>query len=303
MANIMRVGGSSTNLTADGWQPHPDWWDIKKILKDDVQGDYTKRYIYLLSDINNTTELSGGTAYKTSDGKFYTSETVTHTWDRSKDKFCDDGYCTRWVIVYGVNSYINFRKIPEVLYLFLDNCTVTGITFEVTYPDYSKIEAIEYTSNTKWGVTRLQSFGLYRCANLVKFDIPPAFTELSTNSLTGCDSIKTLTIPATLTRMVSNTFNGAKIVKLCIQGALIDLAGDWIQAPDLRSVTVPKEFDSNLPLQGSKALSISSMINLFDNLKNNSGQTAKTITLGSENLAKLTEAEKAIATNKNWILA
>jgi hypothetical protein len=42
---------------------------------------------------------------------------------------------------------------------------------------------------------------------------------------------------------------------------------------------------------------------MFANLKDNTGQTAKTLTLGATNLAKLTVAEKAIAINKNWTLA
>jgi hypothetical protein len=53
----------------------------------------------------------------------------------------------------------------------------------------------------------------------------------------------------------------------------------------------------------SPFLSISSMVGIFQRLKDNTGETAKTLTLGSSNLAKLTTEQKAIATNKNWTLA
>jgi hypothetical protein len=45
------------------------------------------------------------------------------------------------------------------------------------------------------------------------------------------------------------------------------------------------------------------MIALFTNLKDNTGGTAKTLTLGTTNLTKLTQDEKNIAINKNWNLA
>ncbi|MGN1113820.1 MAG: hypothetical protein ACI4RC_01705, partial [Oscillospiraceae bacterium] len=50
-------------------------------------------------------------------------------------------------------------------------------------------------------------------------------------------------------------------------------------------------------------LTVNSMVSMFENLKDLSGQTAKTLTLGSTNLAKLTDTQKQIATNKNWNLA
>jgi hypothetical protein len=45
------------------------------------------------------------------------------------------------------------------------------------------------------------------------------------------------------------------------------------------------------------------IIDLLNKLKDLNGDTAKTLTLGATNLAKLTDEEKAIATNKNWNLA
>ena len=45
------------------------------------------------------------------------------------------------------------------------------------------------------------------------------------------------------------------------------------------------------------------MIAMFESLADLTGQTAKTISLGATNLAKLTDEQKQIATNKNWNLA
>jgi hypothetical protein len=42
---------------------------------------------------------------------------------------------------------------------------------------------------------------------------------------------------------------------------------------------------------------------MLEALADRTGQTAKTLTMGATNLAKLTDGQKAIATNKNWTLA
>jgi len=59
----------------------------------------------------------------------------------------------------------------------------------------------------------------------------------------------------------------------------------------------------SLRLNVSSNLTVESMVAMFNNLKNLTDETAKTLTLGSTNLAKLTDEQKAIATNKNWTLA
>jgi hypothetical protein len=54
----------------------------------------------------------------------------------------------------------------------------------------------------------------------------------------------------------------------------------------------------------SKNLTHDSLINILEHLKDYAGSgTTYTLTLGSTNLAKLTDAEKAIATQKGWTLA
>ena len=46
-----------------------------------------------------------------------------------------------------------------------------------------------------------------------------------------------------------------------------------------------------------------SLLNVLNGLYDLTGSTSQTLTLGGTNLNKLTAAEKAIATNKNWVLA
>ena len=53
----------------------------------------------------------------------------------------------------------------------------------------------------------------------------------------------------------------------------------------------------------NKNLTHQSLLNALNGLYDLTGGTSQTLTLGSTNLAKLTDEEKAIATNKNWVLA
>jgi len=55
-------------------------------------------------------------------------------------------------------------------------------------------------------------------------------------------------------------------------------------------------------LSYSKDLTHDSLMNAINGLYDLTGQTSQKLTLGSTNLAKLTAAEKAVATNKNWTL-
>lgn len=59
----------------------------------------------------------------------------------------------------------------------------------------------------------------------------------------------------------------------------------------------------SLDLQSSTLLTVESLMNVINNLKDLTGGTAQTLTLGTTNLAKLTDEQKAVATNKNWVLA
>src|SRR5699024_8368123 len=88
---------------------------------------------------------------------------------------------------------------------------------------------------------------------------------------------------------------------------------DFINASSIGSIfsNVPKlEFINLLNITKSLRLSASTkysretLINgVLNNLVDLTGQTSQTLTLGSTNLNKLTEEDKLIATNKNWILS
>lgn len=61
---------------------------------------------------------------------------------------------------------------------------------------------------------------------------------------------------------------------------------------------------SGFDVHWSTKLTHESLMSIIEHLKDFTGtETTKTVTLGTENLAKLTDVEKAIATEKGWTLA
>lgn len=60
--------------------------------------------------------------------------------------------------------------------------------------------------------------------------------------------------------------------------------------------------NANLDIHASKKFTREALLEIIGNLKAQTSGT-KTLTMGSTNLAKLTEEDKAIATNKGWTLA
>ena len=59
----------------------------------------------------------------------------------------------------------------------------------------------------------------------------------------------------------------------------------------------------NEPVTLTNVPEVSDVINMLNALKDLTGQTAKSLTIGATNLAKLTNAQKGIATDKNWTLS
>ena len=72
----------------------------------------------------------------------------------------------------------------------------------------------------------------------------------------------------------------------------------------LENVEIYEDFDNNgWNLSYTNNMASSVFVNIFNNLKDRTGDTAYTLTLGATNLAKLTPVEIAVATNKNWSLS
>lgn len=102
----------------------------------------------------------------------------------------------------------------------------------------------------------------------------------------------------------ANRFNKADqlvtIRKLIVEAGA-GYSGCFTGCTALENITIEGVIGKNFDISDSPKLTHDSLMSIINHLKDTSSKL--TLTIGSENLAKLTDAEKAIATEKGWTLA
>ena len=76
---------------------------------------------------------------------------------------------------------------------------------------------------------------------------------------------------------------------------------DMLKGCDKLEAVHIKNINANLDISSSTKFTREALLEIIGNLKNVT--ETKTLRMGSTNLAKLTNEDKAIATNKGWTLA
>ena len=162
---------------------------------------------------------------------------------------------------------------------------------EVVMPEsLTSIEgyAFSYCSSLEEAVLpkNLTSIGIYAfqyCSSLKRF--VHYGNTLSQSMCAYCSSLTDLIINGNVTTIDRNTFSGcSSLTNVTVNGSI-------------------KISNSSLSFSASTKLTVESMVSIMNGLVSNVGGTQYTVYFGSTNLAKLTAAQKAIATNKNIKLA
>lgn len=132
-------------------------------------------------------------------------------------------------------------------------------------------------------VTNIGSYAFCNCNSLVSVTIPSSVVSLQANTFVNCNSLTTVIIPNSVTRVAVTTFSGCS---------------------NLTNVILGNDFNANnLDLSVSTLYSVDTLVSMLNALADRTGQTAYTLILGDTNLAKLSNEQIAIATEKNWTLA
>ena len=124
------------------------------------------------------------------------------------------------------------------------------------------------------------------CEALTSLTLPAGFGQNATNleyCFYYCTALTSLTLPAGFGQNATN------------------LEGCFYKCSQLTNITGNPNFKVSLSLQNSPKLTHDSIMVIVNGLQTVTSK--QTLTLGSTNLAKLTEAEKQIATDKGWTLA
>ena len=117
-------------------------------------------------------------------------------------------------------------------------------------------------------------------------------TIIGTAVFYGCTSLKTVYLPSSITTATSSSLTSTSSSYYV-----------FYNCTALEDVQLGQDWNMSLRLNVSNNLTVDSMVAMFNSLKDLTGKTTKTLTLGSTNLAKLSDEQKEIATSKNWTLA
>ena len=123
------------------------------------------------------------------------------------------------------------------------------------------------------------------CRSLTQLAIPDGFGQNAINlhyCFNSCSSLTSLSLPAGFGQNA------------------INLSGCFTGCTALKTITGNPNFKVSFSLSDSTELTHDSLMVVINGLQTVTGQT---LTLGTTNLAKLTDEEKKVATDKGWTLA
>ena len=129
------------------------------------------------------------------------------------------------------------------------------------------------------------SYCFYQCARLTSLVLPDGFGQNATNLVNcfgACRSLTTLHLPAGFGQNATN------------------LANCFRNCTALTTITGNPNFKSSISI-GIASLTHDSLMVVINGLQ--TVTTSQTLSLGTTNLAKLTDDEKKVATDKGWTLA
>jgi len=199
-----------------------------------------------------------------------------------------------------IGSFFNAINATSIINMFRDCVNLT----ELDLNGFDTSNVIQMTNM------------FYNCSSLIKLDL----SSFNTSNVIdmkymfyNCSSLTELDLSSFDTSNVTMGIEG--MFKNC--GSLVTVNGILdcdktsntnafiLGCVNLETIYI-KNFNTprNNDFSDCVKLSHESLVYLINNLKDNtSSSLAKTITLGSVNLAKLTEEEIAVATEKNWTLS
>lgn len=228
-----------------------------------------------------------------------------------KDIIIDEGFgesITSLRCCFECFNYITSLRIPKGFGALATNATNM-------FASCNRLESIEFPDGFGSEITSA-SATFYSCKVLKELTLPKGFGTNITSSggtfgfFQNCTSLTSLILPdgfGTKMTSLANMFRGCtSIYSISFPdgfGAKATAAGASIfyDCKNLTVITGDLSLGCNFTLSTAPSLSKESILNVLNSIR--PVTTTKTLTLGETHLSKLTESEKAIATNKGWTLA
>ena len=159
-------------------------------------------------------------------------------------------------------------------------------------------------------ITGLGEYAFKNCSNLKELTLP----ILGKHMFMGSSGITKIIMNDGITDMPEGALRDLKALKyIYIPSSIVD--SEWLTKTNgyttyflqhdanIETIEVGDGWNASANFSVSDKLTKECIVNIFNNLKDLSGEDSKSLVFGEVNLAKLADEEKAIATNKNWTLA
>jgi hypothetical protein len=183
--------------------------------------------------------------------------------------------------------------------------TVTALqSTERSFYGHTEVEEIYFESGST--IQSLPSDVFNGCTALKKIELPPSLRYIGNAIFRSCTSLETITIPDGIANLGNWTFSGCSSLRTVTLPASITYMNNSNSFANCTAVTdirLGADWNYAAVFSFTKQLTHDSMVAMIASLKDLTGTTGKTLTLGAANLARLSAEEIAVATAKNWTLA
>lgn len=263
-------------------------------------------------------------------------------WGSTLEEYIDGAhgeYIKTSLLVDYQNTYNSFKDLTTIPqfssngnhYKFIPNLPLPSNTKRlfmywydiIEVPDFLNLNEITDVSNFFAGCYSLRDFkysgdfnatnsisGLFQqCTNLsgdISINAPNATSANSAFYL--CKNINSITLTTAPLTIYGQIFLNATKLQSVYNLNLGETSEAQYQpfyCSNLTNITFADGsiINNSTSFSSCTKLTVDSILNILNILKDLTGSTSATLTLGATNLAKLTDEQKAIATNKNWVLA
>ena len=233
-----------------------------------------------------------------------------------------DNYNTGYVEGYDGGKEEEYSRMWDVLQqngTRTSYASTSGIfggdrfNFDNFYPKYDirpvgAATHLFYNWSTTYGVDGTKSFKqrLEECGVVLDTSQATNITSMfNYNRMGEIPTIDCTGLTVASTSVFANSWGGVKTIEKIITKEDVTYTNWFQNASGIENITFEGVIGNNIDFTSCKNLTVKSMNSVIPCLKDYSAdtETTHTLTLGSTNLAKLTDAEKAVATEKGWTLA
>ena len=173
---------------------------------------------------------------------------------------------------------------------------------EYAFSSCTNLEEVEFNT----GLETIGNSVFYGCVKIMKIVLPTSIKSIGVAAFKSCKLVSELIIPNGTTTISSSAFYGLlALTHLEIPNTITQISGDsFYGCSNVTELVVEDGFNAtSFNLSHFSLLTADDIVAVMNALYDRTGRETYILTLGSTHLAKLTDEQKAIATDKNWILS